>query len=328
MKKVIQLILFLGFGLVVVLTGCQDRYGDDDSYLNPGIESKEIDTTWDMEENEIIQSKEINMKESLYSVPSDMAASSFDVTYGNVKLKTYESKTTGSSRKVNVILPPNYSEKETYPVLYLLHGIGGDQNEWMLGNPDKILGNLIHNGDAKSMIIVLPNVRARRDDSVPSNIFSLEHFAAFDNFINDLRDDLMPFIEETYSIKTGRENTAIAGLSMGGRESLYIGFSMPDTFGYIGAFSPAIGLFSYSSGGIDEPGLIMPENLKLPEAYGDTMVMIVNGDNDTVVHDWPIQYRQALVDNGVDHHFYITPGGHDMNVWKHGLYNFAKRLFW
>ena len=91
--------------------------------------------------------------------------------------------------------------------------------------------------------IFMPNVRAREDDSAnPSDIYSTEHFKAFDNFINDLRDDLMPYMEENYSVATGRENTAIAGLSMGGRESLYIGTKLTNQFAYIGAFCPAVGV--------------------------------------------------------------------------------------
>lgn len=106
------------------------------------------------------------------------------------------------------------------------------------------------------MIIVIPNIRAGADDSYPANnAFSLEHYAKFDNFINDLRECLMPYMEENYSIAAGRENTAICGLSMGGRESLYIGLNMLDTFGYIAALSPGYGVFGYTANGVTEEGL-------------------------------------------------------------------------
>ena len=176
------------------------------------------------------------------------------------------------------------------------------------------------------MIVVMPNVRARKNDSGSSDL-SLEHFAAFDNFINDLRDDLMPFIKKNYSILEGRENTAIAGLSMGGRESLYIGVTMADTFGYIGAFSPAVGVLPYSSN-VTESGLFTEETFKLaPQYNGKTFLMICNGTQDTIVYDTPEQYHKVLEKNGTVHTYYETKGGHDFVVWKHGLYNFTRRIF-
>ena len=175
------------------------------------------------------------------------------------------------------------------------------------------------------MIVVMPNCRARANDAGnPSDIFTTEHFAAFDNFINDLRDNVIPYINKTYSVATGRENTAIAGLSMGGRESLYIGFSMPETFGYIGAFEPAVGVLPYDT----EGGLFTESNFKLPDEYNNqTYVMIVKGKSDTTVGDAPLRYHNTLTTNGTTHAYYEREGGHDFTVWKNGLYNFARRIF-
>lgn len=258
-----------------------------------------------------------------YGVEEGFSKKKADVTYGEQIKISYESKTTGTTRKANVILPTGYSQDKKYPVLYLLHGIGGDQNEWLGGNPKVVVGNLIAKGEAKEMIIVMPNVRARANDAAnPSDIYSVEHFSAFDNFINDLKNDLMPYIEANYSVATGRENTAIAGLSMGGRESLYIGLSMPETFGYVGAFCPAPGVLPYNV----EEGLFETEDFKLAEGY-HSLIMIVKGSNDTVVGEWPETYSKTLTQNGTDHVFYTTTGGHDFVVWKNGLYNFAKLIF-
>ena len=177
------------------------------------------------------------------------------------------------------------------------------------------------------MIVVMPNVRARANDAVNlQDIYTLENYKAFDNFINDLRDDLMPYIEVNYPILTGKENTAIAGLSMGGRESLYIGFSMPETFGYIGAFCPVPGIFAYSNFGVSEDGLFTKETFVLPEG-SDNFVMIVAGSSDNIVNTWPEIYHKTLDENEVENTFYITAGGHDFEVWKHGLYNFVKCIF-
>ena len=249
------------------------------------------------------------------------------VSYGALEQINYFSTTTQTTRQANVLLPADYTPSKTYPVLYLLHGIGGDQHEWLYGNPDKILGNLIATDEAEEMIVVMPNVRTRANDLAnPSDIFTLSHFQAFDNFINDLRDNLMPYMAANYPIKSGREHTAIAGLSMGGRESLYIGFTMPETFGYIGAFCPAIGVFPYTNINISEPGLFTEDTFRLPTDL-DTLVMIVKGANDGVVGIEPTRYHNALVTNAVDHIYYEIPGGHDFSVWSPGLYHFAKRLF-
>lgn len=258
-----------------------------------------------------------------YNPPTDYTKKKTDVTYGTRSLINYDSTTTGKTRKAYVVLPNGYSEDKTYPVVYLLHGIGGDHTEWFGGKPVEIVGNLIAAGEADDMIMVFPNIRARADDKAVYDL-SVEHFQAFDNFINDLRDDLMPYIESHYSVKTGRENTAICGLSMGGRETLYIGLTMPETFGYIGAFEPAIGVLPYNL----EEGLFTTDTMTLPEQYkNNTFIMIVKGQDDTVVNDCPLQYHNTLTKNGVPHIYYDMPGGHDFTVWNNGLYNFAKRIF-
>lgn len=156
-----------------------------------------------------------------YKVPYGFDTNKYNVKYGNLKEVSYYSKTTRTIRKCNVLLPANYSTQKKYPVLYLLHGIGGTHSEWLNANPTAIIGNLVAEGKASDMIVVMPNVRAAANDSVPQNILSKENTNAFDNFINDLSNDLMPFINSNYSVKQGRENTAIAGLSMGGRIIIY-----------------------------------------------------------------------------------------------------------
>ena len=258
-----------------------------------------------------------------YAPPSDYTKKKADVTYGKREQIVYSSKTTGTDRKAYVVLPPNYDESKQYPVVYLLHGIGGDHTEWFQGKPTEILGNLIAEEQADEMIMVFPNIRARANDAATGEM-SVEVFQAFDNFINDLRDDLMPYMEEHYPIKTGRENTAVCGLSMGGRESLYIGLTMCDRIGYIGAFEPAIGVLPYNV----EEGLFTAETMTLPDEYkNSTLLMIVKGQSDGTVGEWPLTYHKTLENNGVPHIYYDMPGGHDFSVWNNGFYNFAKRIF-
>ncbi len=262
-----------------------------------------------------------------YEAPEGFASVQEGVSYSQVREIEYFSKTTGTNRKANLILPFNYDENKKYPVLYLLHGIGGDPNEWLGAEPTTVLGNLQAAGKAKDMIVVLPNVRARANDlGNPDDIYTLKHYEAFNNFINDLRDDLMPYIAQNYSVASGRENTAIAGLSMGGRTSLYIGFSMPETFGYIGAFCPAPGILAYTNFGVTESGLFTKETFTLPKEL-KTFVMITKGVSDDIVKHFPVEYHETLEQNSVEHIYYVTEGGHDFTAWKIGLYNFLKKIF-
>lgn len=260
-----------------------------------------------------------------YDTPKGFDQKKSGVAYGSLRQISYNSTTTGTKRIANVILPAGYSDEKEYPVLYLLHGIGGDHTEWLGSNPVQVIGNLIAEEKAAEMIVVMPNVRAREDDKgKPGDIYSPEHFKAFDNFINDLRDDLMPYMKKNYPIAEGRANTAIAGLSMGGRESIYIGLTMPDTFGYIGAFEPAVGVLPYDR----EDGLFTEDTLKLPEEYNDrTYILICKGTKDTTVGDAPLNYHNALTKNGTPHAYYTVDFGHEPNAWKDGLYNFARRIF-
>jgi len=165
------------------------------------------------------------------SFPKGINTQKADVTYGTMDSITYSSSITETDRHAYVITPPDYSTDKKYPVIYLCHGGNGDENDWLdpNGNPMYISGNLIDSGEIEPMIIVLVNCRARANDGAnPSDSLSLEHMKSWTDFLFELQADLMPYIEDNYSILTGRENTAIAGLSMGGRESLYIGFSIPD----------------------------------------------------------------------------------------------------
>lgn len=251
-----------------------------------------------------------------------------NVEYGDLITIQYESTSVGCTREANVILPPAYQADTTYPLLILLHGIGGDQNEWLYGKPREIIGNLIHLGKTIPMITVIPNVRARfNDEKDPADIFTLEHFKAFDYFKHDLQNDLLPYLKKHYKISEDRHLKAIAGLSMGGREALYIGLTMQETFGSIGAFSPAFGLLPYKNMDIVEEGLLKKEGFQLEDPYKDTFITIISGKEDEVISREPFRYHQALSDNKVDHIYEVVPGGHDFEVWSYGLSEFLKAIF-
>src|SRR6476660_4987915 len=157
---------------------------------------------------------------------------------GKLETVEYDSKTVGITRKATVYTPSGYSKDKKYPVLYLLHGIGGNENEWTRGGaPDVILDNLYADKKAVPMIVVMPNGRASKDltarDPIP------KQSPAFAAFEKELLTDLVPFVEKTYPVKADRESRAIAGLSMGGGQSLNFGLGNLDTFAWVGGFSSA-----------------------------------------------------------------------------------------
>ena len=267
-------------------------------------------------------------REVNYTVSGDLLWKQENVEYGEMVEIEYESSVTGTTRKANVLLPAGYTTEKQYPVLYLLHGSEGDHNEWKKGDPKYIVGNAIAAGEAKEMIVVMPYVRARANDGpVSPKDDTLENFEAFDNFINDLQQCLMPYIEENYSVYTERENTAIAGLSLGGRESIYIGRTLYEEFAYIGSFSPGPGVVAYKMGNLTEDGLFEPEDLAFPEGYEPKVLMITEGDADSIVGNVPHIYHDLFTDAGVEHIFYTIKGGHDYTVWKRSLYAFAGEIF-
>lgn len=157
---------------------------------------------------------------------------------GKVELFEYQSESVGTTRKANVYLPPKYDPKKKYSVLYLLHGIGGDEWEWVNdgGVPNIIMDNLYAEGKVEPMIVVMPNGRAQKDDSRNGGMGSFMAFGAFDK---DLIGSLIPAIEKKYSVYTDKKHRAIAGLSMGGGQSLNFGLGNMDVFAYVGGFSSA-----------------------------------------------------------------------------------------
>ena len=239
------------------------------------------------------------------------------VSHGKIETISYASKTVGTSRNAVVYTPPGYSKKKKYPVLYLLHGIGGDENEWLNGgHPEVILDNLYADNKVEPMIVVMPNGRAMKNDRAVGNIFDSAKVQAFANFEKDLLRDLVPFIEKKYPVLTGREHRAIAGLSMGGGQSLNFGFGNLDQFAWIGAFSCA-------------PNTRSPEELVPdPEVAKASLKLlwISCGDNDGLLK-FSQRTHQYLYEKDVPHIYYVEPGVHDFKVWKNGLYMFSQLLF-
>jgi enterochelin esterase-like enzyme len=238
-------------------------------------------------------------------------------SHGKIDSVIYTSKTVGTNRKALIYTPPGYSKNNKYPVFYLLHGIGGDEREWLKGgHPEIILDNLYAQKKIEPMIVVMPNGRAMKDDRVGKNMMAPDRVEAFATFEKDLLNDLIPFIEKKFPVIKDREHRAIAGLSMGGGQSLNFGLGNLDKFAWIGGFSSA-------------PNTKPPEQL-VPdpeEARNKLKVLWIScGDNDGL-----ITYSQRTHDylnaNDVPHIYYIEPGVHDFKVWKNSLYMFSQLLF-
>ncbi|MCE7041658.1 alpha/beta hydrolase-fold protein [Dyadobacter sp. CY312] len=236
---------------------------------------------------------------------------------GKIDTIQYESKTVGSKRKALIYTPPGYSKKKKYPVLYLLHGIGGDEKEWLNGgNPQLILDHLYAEKKIEPMIVVMPNGRAMKDDRATGNIMAQDKVAAFATFEKDLLNDLIPFVESKYPALKDRESRAIAGLSMGGGQSLNFGLGNLDKFAWVGGFS--------SAPNTKIPTELMPNPEEAKKKL--KLLFISCGDNDRLI-TFSKRTHDYMFEHEVPHVYYVEPGVHDFKVWKNGLYMFSQFLF-
>lgn len=256
-------------------------------------------------------------QELVKQAPAGFDALRADIPHGKIDTIAYTSKTVGATRRSLIYTPPGFSKKKKYPVLYLLHGIGGDEKEWLNGGkPQVILDNLYAEGRIVPMIVVMPNGRAMKDDRPTGNIMAPDKVQAFADFEKDLLTDLIPFIEKKYPVLTDREHRAIAGLSMGGGQSLNFGLGNLDKFAWVGGFS--------SAPNTKKPEELVPD----PEAAKKQLKLlwISCGDNDRLI-TFSKRTHDYLYEHHVPHIYYIEPGVHDFKVWKNGLYMFSQFLF-
>jgi len=240
-----------------------------------------------------------------------------DIPHGTIDTITYQSKTVGTSRKALVYTPPGFSKDKKYPVLYLLHGIGGDEKEWLNGgHPEVILDNLYAEKKVEPMIVVLPNGRAMKDDRATGNIFDKEKVEAFATFEKDLLNDLIPFIEKNYPVIKDPEHRAIAGLSMGGGQSLNFGLGNLDQFAWVGGFS--------SAPNTKKPEELVPDPAKTKQQL--KLLWISCGDKDGLI-GFSQRTHNYLITNNVPHIYYVDHGYHDFKVWKNSLFMFSQLIF-
>jgi enterochelin esterase-like enzyme len=278
---------------------------------------------------------------------------------GRVERVEYDSKVTGNKRPAMVYLPPGYSSARKYPVLYLLHGIGGNENHWtQFGKADSILDNAIADNKTVPMIVVMPNGRASNEPSTmfggrggpgggnrgaaapaatapqggqpgagaagggdrggrPGGAGMGVEFTAYAAFEKELIGDLIPFVESRYSVQADREHRALAGLSMGGGQSLNFGLGNLNTFAWVGGFSSA-------------PNTSQPAQLVADAAAARKQLKLLwvsCGDKDSLFNISEGVHKY-LDEQKVPHTWHIDVGGaHEFPVWKNDLYHFSTLLF-
>lgn len=293
-----------------------------------GITTEEEPTATPVEEetaSEYVLTDEIEER-----CPAAYSSSRTDVSYGEYTHGTYFSETCGMERGYSILLPADMSGDKKYPVLYLLHGIFGNEYSFS-GDPGnrirEIVGNMAADGLIEETIVVCPNMYATSDPEQQPG-FDAEACLPYDNFINDLVNDLMPCIEKEYPVLTGRENTYLAGFSMGGRETIFITLQKPELFGYVCAISAAPGIvptkdkFMTHPGQMEESEMCFKEDALVPEAF-----IICCGTKDSVVGTYPKSYHELLEANGAEHIWYeISGADHDNNAIQSGIYNLFKQI--
>lgn len=295
------------------------------SAINPGCshtKTKGVNTDMNTEKKE-----SISQLENL--CPPELFEHRDNSKYGELRHVKYNSKTCGMERAFNILLPANYDESKKYPVFYMIHGIFGDENSFT-GDANmhikELFGNMTEDGLCEEMFVVFPNMFAATDPNMKPS-FSDEAVWCYDNFINELTADLMPFIEANFNVKTGRENTAICGFSMGGRETLYITIQRPDLAAYVGAIAPAPGLVPSRDWAMQHKGMLAEEQIKYSEPL-PKVLMVCCGTNDGTVGKYPLTYHNLLEKNGTEHYWYEVQGAdHDNNAIRSGLYHILQFAF-
>ncbi|HLP09151.1 MAG TPA: alpha/beta hydrolase-fold protein [Opitutaceae bacterium] len=249
--------------------------------------------------------------------PADYRTPARGDLQGRVETFEYDSGVTGTRRKAIVYLPPGYSADHKYPVLYLLHGLGGNEHDWTSWiRAEVIVDNLIGAGKAAPMIIVCPNGRALPDDRAPQNQYTPENAGAFAKFERDLFSFLIPAVESHYSTFTDAEHRALGGLSMGGGQTFNFGLTHLSTFAWLGAFSAAPNT--------RPPAELVPD----PEAVRAhlKLLYISCGNKDGLIN-FSQGMHTYLKEHGVTHIWNVDDHGHDGDTWGSNLYRFAQRIF-
>lgn len=249
---------------------------------------------------------------------------------GDIHQQWYWSATDGMERRMYVYTPYGYDKGKNYPVLYLLHGGGGDEDAWnTLGCARQILDNLIQQGKAKPMIVVMPNGNPGQYASPTLKIAQKKIERKFtNNFHNyqSLAADIVPFIESHYKVSRKRADRAVAGLSMGGGQSFFVAFDDVDKFANVGIFST--GLFGGNIGmGKFDAEKEMPGMLSNPQKFNRMDVFYVScGEQDARINGTN-EVVETFRQHGYDVIYETYTGDHEWRVWRRSLSSFVQKIF-
>ena len=254
-----------------------------------------------------------------------------NVPHGTVSKTWYKSPTANMTRRLTIYTPAGYEQsKEKYPVLYLLHGMGGDENAWSeLGRATQIMDNLIASGKAKPMIVVMPNGNisqeaAPGESSEGLKIPSMQLPKTMDGNFEAAFQDVVNFVEQNYRVKADKAHRAIAGLSMGGFHSLYISINNPSSFDYIGLFSAAI---KPRQKEVSSPIYKDPES-KVDNLFKHSPKLLWIGIGNTdFLYKENADLRHYLDSKHYPYTYLETNGGHIWRNWRIYLTTFAQKLF-
>jgi enterochelin esterase-like enzyme len=273
---------------------------------------------------------------SLVVVPGNEWMDTKDVPHGAVAAVTYYSSTLGRFRRMHVYTPPGYEKGGArYPVFYLLHGAGDSDDSWIsVGRANFIIDNLIAAGKAKPMIVVMPAGHTRGFGAPPAS----GSRPPADEFEQDFMKDLLPTVERTYRVIPGRKDRAIAGLSMGGGQTLNVFVPHQDMFAYVGVYSSGLfGAFPNRRPGSDTPPPTASGRLPWEEQHlaeldnaatkkGLKLLWFSTGKDDFL-----LQTTHSTVDllkkHGFDVAYEESQGGHTWINWRDYLIKFAPKLF-
>ncbi len=253
-----------------------------------------------------------------------------DVPHGTVAKRWYDSPTLGKQRRLTVYTPAGYEEgRQKYPVLYLLHGMGGDEEAWSaLGRTAQIMDNLIAQGKAEPMIVVMTNGNVDQEaapgesqEGLLKPVMRLPHM--MDGTFEQSFPDVISFVEKNYRVIKKKSGRAIAGLSMGGFHSLHISKLYPDKFDYVGLFSSAIGVTDEKVSPVyeDMEGKLAIQFKDAPKLY-----WIGIGKTD-FLYQANVEYRDLLQSKGYPFEYYESEGGHIWRNWRVYLTELAPKLF-
>ena len=249
-----------------------------------------------------------------------------NILHGTMTTVQYDSKTLGTRREMMVYTPPGYSPDKKYPVLYLLHGLNSGNGQWPYWvHADYITDNLLADGKIKPMIIVFPNCNANVTVENPKADEQEERKGGYKgygkSFENDLLLDIIPFIESHYSVYTDPKHRALAGLSMGGGQSLNIGLSHVNTFAYVGGFSSAPNTNEF--GGLSETKLV-PD---LAAAKKKLKVLWLACGSKDGLFSVSQRVHQYFKEQGIPHVWNVDSNAHDDTEWANNLYLFTQHIF-